>query len=156
MPCPHPPSQTNQKGIPGKIPMKQIGGKVELNFQATVKIVVFEHYCPEIWNSKYRETCGQWVNIIEAILIRIQKDQKITGPPVLLLNKPPTFFQLQCIKRQIFFLIYYQLGSSFKVASLLLGLPADRKKSNCVCPFLLPIFILFGYRSNLQSYHMEL
>lgn len=47
-----------------------------------------------------------------------KKDQKITGPPVLLLPKHSTFFQSHCIKRQRAFLNYYQLGDSFKAASL--------------------------------------
>lgn len=56
----------------------------------------------------------------------MKPEQKINGPPVPLLNKHPTFFRSQCIKRQIFFLIYYQLGGSFEVASIPLGLSAGR------------------------------
>lgn len=55
----------------------------------------------------------------------MKPEQKINGPPVPLLNKHP-FFRSQCIKRQIFFLIYYQLGGSFEVASIPLGLSAGR------------------------------
>lgn len=71
----------------------------------------------EILWSTYREICRKWV-LQKPLWSKSKNDQKIIGPPVLLLNKHSTFFPSQCTKRQIFFLIYYQLGGSFKAASL--------------------------------------
>lgn len=52
----------------------------------------------------YWETCEKWVNIIlKSFWSKTDNKTK----PVPLLKKHPIFFQSQCIKRQIFFLIYY-------------------------------------------------